>query len=572
MNVLKRIILMGFSLATAIFNLEPCIGSAVNLSKSDDNSDAYVLSERMDDEIWESPEDYTMRTGNVIKELDLNDFGIEQTRTLPSSFDISTDSTTSLYFPPVGNQAPIGSCVGWATTYYQFTYEVNQLRGITTGTNPNNIYSPSFTYNYINHGVDSGSSITNAYDILHNHGAMKLSDYPHNNSNYSLEWATNENKLIEALDYRSTAAQIVVNSTSSPNLEAVKSMIANGHIAVISTNPNGRRWGRTSANEWCVVRGSEDTEGGHAMAVVGYDDNLTITADGETLTGAFKLVNSYGTDWINNGYTWVAYDALNLTSVHEANWNYPESRSTVFRGNNTFYFISVEKCDVTFAGIVTLKTNDMWNLKFYGNQGNSATTKKLGGYGYSNNHTMYNNCKIAFDFFDVGNVVNINNCLTSFWTFKTQGNASYTNNNIKYRIVDNLNNQIAPNYGINGSLTSSNIFQCPIYVTLAKGRVTSYDNMDITSDDSLAVLQYLVNLRTFSNLQKLLADYNNDGSVDIVDVLEMNQHISSQNGNTYHPTDYIDAWGCSLADIIENEYHVTVDEFIEQLEEKNVVD
>ena len=39
---------------------------------------------------------------------------------------------------------------------------------------------------------------------------------------------------------------------------------------------------------------------GHAMCVVGYDDTLFGT-------GAFKLINSWGTSWGNNGYFWMSY-------------------------------------------------------------------------------------------------------------------------------------------------------------------------------------------------------------------------------------------------------------------------
>ena len=40
--------------------------------------------------------------------------------------------------------------------------------------------------------------------------------------------------------------------------------------------------------------------GGHAMCVVGYDDNMN--------GGAFEIQNSWGTDWGNNGYIWISYN------------------------------------------------------------------------------------------------------------------------------------------------------------------------------------------------------------------------------------------------------------------------
>ena len=44
--------------------------------------------------------------------------------------------------------------------------------------------------------------------------------------------------------------------------------------------------------------------GGHAMVIVGYDDNLAYTGG----TGAFKVLNSWGTDWGNSGYFWLTYN------------------------------------------------------------------------------------------------------------------------------------------------------------------------------------------------------------------------------------------------------------------------
>ena len=47
---------------------------------------------------------------------------------LPSS----VDNSQSIYFPEIGNQGQIGSCVAFAQAYYQFTYEMNRLQGIAT--------------------------------------------------------------------------------------------------------------------------------------------------------------------------------------------------------------------------------------------------------------------------------------------------------------------------------------------------------------------------------------------------------------------------------------------------------
>jgi C1A family cysteine protease len=55
----------------------------------------------------------------------------------------------------------------------------------------------------------------------------------------------------------------------------------------------------------------EKIEGGHAIVVAGYDDNMkiknAIQGSIET-TGAFLIRNSWGTDWGQNGYGWLPYE------------------------------------------------------------------------------------------------------------------------------------------------------------------------------------------------------------------------------------------------------------------------
>jgi len=74
---------------------------------------------------------------------------------------------------------------------------------------------------------------------------------------------------------------------------------------------------------FCVVdTGTGYIRGGHAVTMVGYDDNK-ITHDG---TGAFRLVNSWGTGWGNGGFFWMSYEAVKHPRLSQRWINYTVDR------------------------------------------------------------------------------------------------------------------------------------------------------------------------------------------------------------------------------------------------------
>jgi len=57
---------------------------------------------------------------------------------------------------------------------------------------------------------------------------------------------------------------------------------------------------------WTPTENFNDNFGGHAMCVIGYDDNM--------YGGAFEIQNSWGVEWGNQGYIWIRYqDFANFT-------------------------------------------------------------------------------------------------------------------------------------------------------------------------------------------------------------------------------------------------------------------
>jgi hypothetical protein len=221
---------------------------------------------------------------------------------LPSSAD------NSVHMPPVGNQGQQGCCVAFAIGYYYKTYQEWQTYGWSV-TDSNHIFSPAFIYNHINGGQDSGSYFSDAFQLLIQNGCATLAEFPFNDANCTT-WPS-ESVYRDAINYRSSTAYYI-KTTTSAGLTTIKQLLAAGSIAVLGINVYENFEELNSTNSiYCVKYAKGSSLGGHAVTIVGYDDTKK-TADG---TGAFKLINQWGTSWGNAGYFWMSYQAVMNTSL-----------------------------------------------------------------------------------------------------------------------------------------------------------------------------------------------------------------------------------------------------------------
>lgn len=240
---------------------------------------------------------------------------------LPDKFDLSAQ------MPPVRSQGYQGSCVGWAVGYAMksFQEKIEHQWNYSNKT----LMSPAFLFNQIksmNHNCVIGSPITDclegsyircALEFLKTTGISTWEDMPYtdssctekpsqsvltNASNYRiLEWK-NVNKPKDQSSRTDINTHLVQNypiiigitiyndfrSLSDRNSQIYKDYKKNGKFIL-----NSNKCSKDSKD-------SKDRCGGHAMIIVGYDDTKE----------AYKLMNSWGTDWVDNGFIWVSYDTF----------------------------------------------------------------------------------------------------------------------------------------------------------------------------------------------------------------------------------------------------------------------
>jgi len=452
------------------------------------------------------------------------------------------DWSSSHRFPPIGNQGQYGSCVSWASTYYQYSFEVNRMNN--TNATQNNSYSPSWMFDMINGGQNVGSNLSTAFGVLEKHGSLKWSTEPYTTP-HIFDWSNDTSALIEALSTRLVNYGVkYINTTSdkieSPSdsqLDEIKLLLlsdkkvltieayacdglGNWTFKQISSVGNSGNVGDYAA---CYAQKIADYDNGHAMTIVGFDDNITCDINGDNQIqdnekGAFKVVNSWGDNWKNDGCVWVMYDALNKSSA-DTSFSVPNRISIFDRNsgaNNKFYSIDVENKDVNLVGLLDVNMSKRYNLEVNVKRSDYYSYQSV----YSSSSSDYGsfNGTLVFDYLDFDDIINPN---TSYnWMLNlTNLNSANITGNLTYKIVDNKQNNISSTYSI---LNNANQKTLSISKSFKKGDL-NYDG-HLTNADVVIIQEKDAGIRILSDLQNSLGDMNNDGVVDLVDAFLISQN------------------------------------------------
>ena len=207
--------------------------------------------------------------------------GIPLASTPAGGMDLPTSIDLSDKLPPVGNQGMQQSCVAWAVAYALKSYQEKVESGQQSK------FSPSFIYNQINNGQNAPTYITDALNVLSQQGVCPYDEMPYDANDWVTkpsQQATSDAKKFR-IDYWRK-----INHT---DIKEVKAHLAAGYPIII---------GATVSNEFIhngkdIWKDPGTAEGGHCMLLVGYDDSKN----------AFRVMNSWGTEWGDNGFGWIDY-------------------------------------------------------------------------------------------------------------------------------------------------------------------------------------------------------------------------------------------------------------------------
>ena len=223
---------------------------------------------------------------------------------VPKYFDLSDTSEMAKYGmqskvlpdPHLQGQGRLGSCVAWGVGYAMGSFLNAYSKGVLSQS-PSNQVSPADLYAKIlrlerGNACGNGTYIKDALDIFVYEGVSSLSVSPYSDSicfspsNNSQFFIDGYHK-IQATDYKSIKVAL-----SSFNVLPFGMNVYSDFQKI--SGPNVYSHSDTS----CPL-------GGHCMALVGYDD----------ARGAYRVMNSWGKDWGDKGFAWIAYETFNRIAM-----------------------------------------------------------------------------------------------------------------------------------------------------------------------------------------------------------------------------------------------------------------
>ena len=220
------------------------------------------------------------------------------TGTIPDSFDLTPD------MPPIGDQGMQGSCVAWSVGYCLKSYQ-EKIEHNYSYTGDDKLMSPAYIYNQIKVNTDcnSGSNFNDAFDLLQKQGVCNLSQMSYNSNDCSLRPNSFQNSSA-TLNKIESYKRVDIS-----NLDQIKTYIYQKTPVVIGVAVDQEfNEAKPNSNGRFIWQGAASSLlGYHALVVIGYNNSIN----------AFKIQNSWGASWANNGYAWIDYNKF-LSAVKYA--------------------------------------------------------------------------------------------------------------------------------------------------------------------------------------------------------------------------------------------------------------
>ena len=225
---------------------------------------------------------------------------------------IPRDVDLTRFAPEVRNQGDISSCVGWSAGYAAMTIERAIANGWTNKREiTENATSALFVYNQLANGDCQGVRMPRALQLMQEQGNCLAKDFDFDINDCGVEVPSD--LITKAKNHRIEDYIRLFDPKEEPEekVRNIRLVLSQNKPVVIGMKVLNNFYDIQQGDiSWIPTVGDVTYAGGHAMVVVGYDDDRFDrgeSADAPEMRGAFKIMNSWGKNWGQQGFIWVRY-------------------------------------------------------------------------------------------------------------------------------------------------------------------------------------------------------------------------------------------------------------------------
>lgn len=259
---------------------------------------------------------------------------------------LRVNNADTKYFPEIFNQYG-WSCNQASSIGYVLSYELNQLRDLDSKLWENH-YTQLFPWNFLNRNNSAnGVSYFDTWEVVKAAGCPTYMEFANYNdtklwmSGYDLYYKAMKNRIVNNYSIHVDTPEGLLK-LKNYILDHADGSVNGGlaNIQIASTGWSFRNTPEDSHDPGAPIIVSFGEHIGHALTIVGYDDEIGVDLnnDGQISNdkdingddiidmkdwemGALILANTWGKNWARDGFTYLTYSALTRNGHEGGVWN-----------------------------------------------------------------------------------------------------------------------------------------------------------------------------------------------------------------------------------------------------------